>query len=130
MTGCPSCGAPDDQGCRKGCPAITLHTSRGPFDVELYFEAHITIEPVFDERLDQFKAICKTRGFHVADLLMKKRAKDTLARSRFDTFATSRGQDFAIIANNTMRLIDAAREAGFVVWRYKIENTLVDERLT
>jgi len=96
---------------------------------ELYFEAHVTIEPLFDDRLDEFKLLAKTKGFHVADLLLKKRAKDTLERSRFDTFATSRGKDFDVLRADTLVLAELAKENGFIVWRYKIENTLEDVRL-
>ena len=95
----------------------------------LYFESHVTIEPVFDEQLDRFKVLAKAHRFYVADLLMKKRAKDTLERSRFDTFATSRGQDFMELRRQTLSLVENAKRAGFIVWRYKIENTLEDVRL-
>lgn len=96
---------------------------------DLYFESHVTIEPLFDERLDAFKELCRSWGFHVADLLMKKRDKDTAERSRFDTFATTRGRYFEDIQRQTMCLVESAQLAGFIVWRYKIENTLVDVRL-
>ncbi len=54
----------------------------------LYFECHITIEPVFEERLDQLKMICQFFNFKVADLLMQKRSSDTKKRSKNDTFIT------------------------------------------
>jgi hypothetical protein len=95
---------------------------------ELYFEAHVTIEPVFEERLEQFKAICKRHGFRAAELLMKKRKEDTVERSKYDTFCTGRGKHYDDLLQRTLAVVSDAAEAGLSVWRYKIENTLIDVR--
>lgn len=39
-----------------------------------YYECHITIEPVFDDRLSALKMIAGFFDFKVADLLMYKKA--------------------------------------------------------
>lgn len=39
----------------------------------LYYECHITIEPLFEDRLDQLRLICSHFKFKVADLLMQKK---------------------------------------------------------
>lgn len=96
---------------------------------ELYFESHITIEPVFDERLEQFKEICASEGFKAAELLMKKRSADTAERSQYDTFCTSRDLIYDNIQTRTLTLVEKLKSSGFDVWRYKIENTLLDVRL-
>ena len=96
---------------------------------KLYYEAHVTIEPVFDERLEDLKKIAFYWGFRVADLLMVKRPNDTPERSKYDTFMTARNTDYDIIHDNTIRCVDNLFEAGFKVWRYKIEDTLLDVRL-
>ncbi len=93
-----------------------------------YYESHVTIEPVFDERLALFIMLCRGQKFHVADLLMKKRAKDELVRSSLDSFCTSRSNDYKDIALRTKFLVDRLKEEGFKVYRYKIESTLVDSR--
>lgn len=95
---------------------------------DLYFESHITIEPVFDERLEALKVIVENYGFKVADLLFKKRKEDTPIRSSYDTFCTSRDKDYNTILNNTMDCVSYLEYSEFKVWRYKIENTLVDVR--
>lgn len=103
--------------------------AHNPPTTELYFEAHVTIEPVFDDELERFKILAAKCAFRVADLLMQKRKHDNPERSKFDTFATGRSKDYATLLFNTMTLVNLARMSGFSVWRYKIENTLLDVRL-
>lgn len=95
----------------------------------LYYESHITVEPVFGERLDLFKKLAKIFTFKVADLLMQKRNEDTPERSKFDTFCTARCKEYELIEQNTLNLVEILKEHGFQVWRYKIEDTLLDVRL-
>lgn len=95
---------------------------------ELYFESHITIEPVFDDDLDLVKIIAQAHGFRVADLLLKKRAEDTAERSAYDTFCTTRDKNYKSIERNTLDCVHVLSEYGYKVWRYKIENTLLDVR--
>lgn len=94
----------------------------------LYYECHITIEPVFDDRLELFKKVCETQNFHVAKLLMQKRAEDTPERSAKDSFCTGHSQNFWDIMDRMVRLVGALQKAGFDVWRYKIEDCVVDSR--
>mgnify|MGYP000013416462 CR=1 FL=1 len=96
---------------------------------ELYFEAHITIEPVFDQQLALAETIAKRHGFRIADLLMLKRVADTPERSQYDTFMTGRSTDYADLFCRTEDCVFSLQSCGFQVWRYKIENTLLDVRL-
>jgi hypothetical protein len=96
---------------------------------DLYFECHVTIEPVFDERLTKFQEICRDCHFKAADLLMKKRAGDTAERSEHDTFATGRAKEYDVIVERMGRLLQRLWLEGFQVWRYKIENTLIDVKM-
>jgi len=59
----------------------------------LYYESHVTVEPVFDERLEKFKEICAPHTFKPAKLLMKKRSFDTPVRSEYDTFCTGKNKN-------------------------------------
>ena len=95
----------------------------------LYYECHVTIEPVFDRRLDNCKRLCAVWGFNVADLLMQKRAEDSEERSKHDTFATSRGVDYDELQARMITLVMILQEHGFKVWRYKIEDTIVDSKI-
>lgn len=93
-----------------------------------YYEAHVTVEPVFEERLEQFKIICRDYKFHVASLLMQKRKSDTEERSKNDSFCTGRGISYTDIEKRMLALVDRLGKEGFKVWRYKIESTLLDSR--
>lgn len=93
-----------------------------------YYEAHVTVEPVFEERLNQFKVICHDYKFHVAVLLMQKRKGDTEERSKNDSFCTGRGISYTDIKKRMLALVDRLEKEGFKVWRYKIESTLLDSR--
>ena len=95
----------------------------------LYYEAHITIEPVFDERLDEFKICCEKFNFRAADLMMKKRQQDKPERSSYDTFSTGRSQNYLDLYTRTANLCELLERNGFDVWRYKIEATLIDVRM-
>lgn len=93
-----------------------------------YFESHVTVEPVFDERLTQLTEICKEFHFHVADLLLKKRASDTEQRSQSDSFCTARSKDYGELEVRMRNLISRLKTEGYQIWRYKIEDALLDSR--
>jgi hypothetical protein len=93
-----------------------------------YYEAHVTIEPVFDERLDKFKELCAEFNFRVADLLMQKRKEDTPERSAKDQFCTGRSNDYTTLRYLVGRLARALRANDFIVTRWKIEAALLDSK--
>lgn len=95
---------------------------------DYYFECHVTIEPVFDEQLEKIKAVAESKGFKVASLLMKKRAVDTEERSQYDTFMTAHSKDFSQLRNQMIDLIALLKHMQIKVWRYKIEDILIDSR--
>lgn len=96
--------------------------------VPLYLEAHVTIEPVFDGRRETAGRIAVGHGFRLAELLMKKERKATERRSDKDTFMTGHSKSKADINARTQALVADLLAAGFKVWRYKIEDTLLDSR--
>lgn len=93
-----------------------------------YYEAHVTVEPVFEDRLEQFKIICHDYKFRVANLLMQKRKGDTEERSKNDSFCTGRGISYTDTKKRMLALVERLEKEGFTVWRYKIESTLLDSR--
>lgn len=95
----------------------------------MYYESHITVEPVFDERLDRFSELCAGRGFRPAKLMMKKREKDTPERSKYDSFCTGRDKNFDALAARMHALVQDLQDNGFAVWRYKIEHVVLDCKL-
>lgn len=98
-------------------------------DVKYYLECHVTIEPVFDEKLEQAKKIARKYKFKVADLLMKKRKEDTEERSMHDTFMTGHGVNINDINDRMINLVEDLKKSGFKVWRAKLEDTLMDTRI-
>lgn len=94
----------------------------------LYYEAHVTIEPVFDERLDKFVLLCKEYKFYVATLLMQKRKEATTERSMYDSFCTAHGQDEGELKRRMFALLDSLKKESYQIWRYKIEVVPLDSR--
>lgn len=92
------------------------------------FEAHVTIEPVFDERFEEFQTHCSKYNFRPAELLMQKMRLATAIRSSKDTFATGHDKSFDNILDRTQSLVFELKDAGFDVWRYKIEGIVTDVR--
>lgn len=90
---------------------------------DLYFEAHITIEPTDAQEL--LADIGGARGFRVASFLQKKNGRPVP-----DDFMTGRGKIYADLLHRTLDCVDDLQFQGFTVTRYKIENTLVDVRVS
>lgn len=94
----------------------------------LYYESHITIEPVNEVGREIIARVILPYNFKLAKLLMQKRDDDTLERSKFDTFCTGHGSDEADIVQRMADCVRALQENGFKVWRYKIECVTIDSR--
>ena len=93
----------------------------------LFYESHITIDPVFDSSLELFKKLSARYNFRVAELLMVK--EDQYKQSTKDSFCTSRNKQYSAIVNDTIGLVGELQKHGFLVRRYKIEDTLVDSKI-
>lgn len=96
----------------------------------MYFESHITIEPVFGERLEQLQKLVAGYGFKVADLLMVKNRQPTAERSNKDTFCTARSTMQRKLIGDMNDCVAALQAEGFAVWRKKIEIAILDERIS
>ena len=95
---------------------------------QLYLEAHITVEPMFDERFTQFRQLCEKFGFKAADLFLQKRLADTPERSSKDAFCTGRGTSIEELEHRMVGLMACLQLNGFKIWRYKIESVVLDSR--
>jgi hypothetical protein len=93
-----------------------------------YYESHVTIEPVFGERLHLFEQTCSQFGYKVAKLLMQKDRESVPERSNKDSFCTGHSNDFDDLMKRMDNLHYFLRVRGFEVYRCKIEAILVDER--
>jgi hypothetical protein len=96
---------------------------------KFYYECHITIAPVFDCRLEEAKDIASGHGFKVASLLMKKREIDQPTVSMYDTFMTGHSKDIVKLKQSMLLLISDLMSAGFTIYRYKIEDIIIDSRI-
>jgi hypothetical protein len=98
-------------------------------DSKLYYEAHVTLEPVLDNRQITLRLIALKYDFRVADLLMKKRDVDTPTRSKYDSFLTTRDKNLDAIQRRVRGCVEELKAEGFDVWRFKIEDTIMDSQL-
>lgn len=94
----------------------------------LYYESHITIEPVDEDDREKIETIVNSCGFRLAKLLMQKRKVDTPERSKYDTFCTGHSTEEAKLIAHMIRCVKALQSAGYQVWRYKIECVTIDSR--
>lgn len=95
----------------------------------LYYEAHVTVDPVFEDRLSRLKETCRTCGFRVADLIMRKGPNGPDEKANEDSFATARSDEWEDIRERTMTLVKFLKFNRFTVRRYKIELAIVDSKL-
>lgn len=101
-----------------------------PFDKILYYECHITIEPVLHEmRRKVLAQLLSEFDFRLAELLFQRNREDTPERSAKDSFCTSRDSDFYRLEARMHWCIAQLRNQSFEVWRYKIEAAIVDVRI-
>ena len=94
---------------------------------ELYFESHITTDPVFGDALTTFRQVAQKTSFRVADLVLMKPGLDE--KHVGDIFMSTRSTDYTDIHDRTLKCVALLQQCGFNVRRYKIENTLIDKRL-
>lgn len=90
-------------------------------------ECHITIEPVFGERLEVAKNIAENFGFKIASLLMVK-GDGTTEPSRNDTFMTSHSPIYETLETFMRLCVNSMLANGFNVLRYKIELIMLDSK--
>lgn len=91
-----------------------------------YYESHITIEPVFEKRLELFSTLCATHKFKPAKLFMQKNRSETPERSNKDTFCTGHSKDYLDLYDRMRFLRFDLESNGFEVWRCKIEAIVYD----
>lgn len=89
----------------------------------LYYEAHVTIDPVEEWRRPEVENLAHNSGFRLAKLLMDKGVP-----SQLDTFMTGHSKDLDDIKHRTELTVRLLKGNGFNVRRYKIEDTLLDSR--
>lgn len=94
----------------------------------LNYESHVTVEPIFEERLELFKRLCESRSFRVAKLLMQKKESREFVVNNNDAFCTGHGTDSNELLKRMLLLLFDLNKNGFRIRRYKIENIILDSR--
>lgn len=98
----------------------------------MYYESHITIEPIFDSLLENVTELAKDYGFKMAKLLMQKSINDTPEISKKDTFMTAHEkatpEGLYDIEKRTKQLVEKLQSCNIIVYRYKIEHVIIDIR--
>lgn len=89
----------------------------------LYYEAHITIDPVPESEREEVEAIAAQFDFRLAKLLMDKGQPNSK-----DAFMTVRSGDLDEIKGLVRRCVSRLSVCGYRVRRWKIEDTLFDSR--
>ncbi len=92
------------------------------------YECHITIEPVFGDKLEEAKVLGLQWGFRPAKLLLQRRKEDTEERSKNDTFLTSHDERYDNLRDRMIGMCRSLNAADYKVWRYKIEYIMLDSR--
>ncbi len=98
-------------------------------NTSLYYECHITIDPVFNDQRELAAKIAGESSFKLAELLMQKRQDDTPEQSKYDTFMTGHSKDYGVLHERMVKLLVDLRQGGFKARRYKIEDILIDSRI-
>lgn len=98
-------------------------------DSKLYYECHITIEPLSEELMPEVRQVAEQFGFKIARLLLQRREEDTLERSKYDTFMTAKGKNYEDLEARMYGCVQELQMFGYKVWRYKIEDTILDVRI-
>lgn len=105
------------------------HPLKADRKAELYFESHITIEPVFGTERERVTLMVQRFGFKLAKLIMRKEKSDLLTPHVDDTFMTAHGESLEDIQVRTAQCVATLRmEASVEVRRYKIEEAIIDSR--
>lgn len=87
------------------------------------YEIHLTLSPVPEGERYALASLVAPLGFKLAKLLM---ARDT--PSTIDTFITAHTKTYGNALVSLARGIEALRNAGHTVYRYKVERIELDSR--
>lgn len=93
----------------------------------LYYECHITVDPIDSDRLDVFDNLAQGNGFRRARLLMVKDGVEQPANR--DTFVSAKNVSYKPLHDSMMNYLEALGHFGFKVRRYKIEAVIIDSKV-
>lgn len=89
---------------------------------KLYYEVHVTIEPVEQDKYVLFEKLAAAQGFWCSEWALKK-------ENGYNFFATTRSKSYDGAYSRMYHLITSLAVRGFKVLRYKIEDTVLDSKI-
>lgn len=95
---------------------------------DLYYECHVTIDPVFGTERQLLTKLIKPFGFKLAKLVMLKKGARG-AESQRDTFFTAHSKNYSQLQQRMVDCVRAIQKEGFAIRRYKIEDTIIDSKI-
>lgn len=94
---------------------------------ELYFETHVTVDPLTEEQQHLADAVLTSFGFKRAELVMLK--DNTVSPHYGDAFYSSRHYGMRSARQSVAAAVGWFTGMGIRVRRYKIEFTIMDSRI-
>lgn len=96
----------------------------------IYYECHITVEPVLNERLVILKGIAERLGFKLANLVKVNEPVEGKDQFRRDQFMTAHSHPSGIeeLCDRMKLLVTRLQTARYEVHRFKIEGVVLDSR--
>lgn len=93
----------------------------------LYYECHVTVDQEsIGDKMEILKDLAADRLFRVSEIVETRWA--LTERHTTDTICTSRGRTYDALWKRMQDLMSDLRAAGFKIYRYKIEATVLDEK--
>lgn len=92
----------------------------------LYFESHVTLDPVLGDKRQVLEDLATTHQFRVAELLMRKGDGSAGEPYCEDSFVSGRSIDQEELAARMGAFAERAEQAGFIVRRAKLEAAMYD----
>lgn len=96
--------------------------------IPLYYECHITIEPVFEDRLIQLQEVASTHSFKVANLILRKSHSDPGIPAQDDTFCSAKSDNLETLRAQMLLMLENLMAFGYKILRYKIESIVIDSK--
>jgi hypothetical protein len=91
---------------------------------KLYYEVHVTIYPPLISEVELLIKEAETYGFRMAKLF---KVSDGTGHNK-DAFFTTRGEEYSDVYSRMVVFIQRLGAMGFIVQRFKIEDTLLDSK--
>lgn len=98
----------------------------GRHTTALYFETHITLDPVDGEALKKVQELCTKYNMRISTLILRREDGSPGEQHKDDIFISGRYLYYNEAVDKVQAMVVAVQHLNIKVRRYKIENTLKD----